>query len=50
MVDDAASQLEFIEELNNQAGTPKTAEHAYLQAMVEWRRKGNKNEAIKLLD
>ena len=50
MIDDAASQLEFLEEINNQQGTNKTAEHAYLEAMVEWRKKGNKNEAIKMLD
>lgn len=50
MIDDATHQLEFLEELNNQQGLSKTAEHAFLEAMIEWRKKGNKTEAIKFLD
>jgi hypothetical protein len=28
----------------------KTAEHVYLEAIIEWRKKGNRDQAIKLLD
>ena len=29
---------------------PKTADHCYLEAMIEWRLKGNKVEAVRMLD
>ena len=47
-VDDAQHQLEFLAEVSESQG--KTAEHYFLEALVEWRKKGNKTEAIKLLD
>lgn len=28
----------------------KTAEHVYLEAIIEWRKKQNRDQAIKLLD
>jgi hypothetical protein len=28
----------------------KTAEHVYLEAIIEWRKRGNRDQAIKLLD
>lgn len=48
MVDDAQHQLEFLAEISESQG--KTAEHCFLEALVEWRKKGNKTEAIKQLD
>lgn len=48
-IDEAAQQLEFVTEIGQSQG-PKGAEHAFLEAMIEWRRKGNKTEAIRLLD
>jgi len=53
MVDDAQGQLEFLSELvgdNGDGEHQKTAEHCFLEALVEWRKKGNKTEAIRLLD
>jgi hypothetical protein len=47
-LEDAAGQLEFLTEISESQG--KSAEHAYLEAVIEWRKKGNKNEAIRLLD
>ena len=48
LYDDAQQQLEFLSEISESQG--KTAEHAFLEAIIEWRKKGNKNEAIRLLD
>ena len=48
MVDDAVHQLEFLAEISESQG--KTAEHCFLEALVEWRKKGFKTEAIKFLD
>jgi tetratricopeptide repeat protein 21B len=48
MIDDAEQQLEFLNEIGESAA--KTAEHVYLEAIIEWRRKGNRDQAIKLLD
>jgi hypothetical protein len=48
MVDDAQHQLEFLAEIGESQG--KSAEHCFLEALVEWRKKGNKTEAIKFLD
>jgi len=28
----------------------KTAEHVFLEAIIEWRKKGNKDQSIRLLD
>ena len=28
----------------------KNAEHVYLEAIIEWRKKGNKDQSIRLLD
>jgi tetratricopeptide (TPR) repeat protein len=49
MIDDAQQQLEFVTEIG-QSQVPKSAEHAYLEAVIEWRKKGNKSEAIRMLD
>lgn len=46
--DDAAQQLEFLLEISESQG--KSSEHAFLEAQLEWRMKGNKVEAIRLLD
>ena len=48
MIDDAEQQLEFLNEIGESSA--KTAEHVYLEAIIEWRRKGNRDQAIKLLD
>lgn len=50
MVEDAQHQLEFLEELVGDAEGGKTADHCFMEALVEWRIKGNKTEAIRLLD
>ncbi len=48
MLDDAEQQLEFLNEIGDSMG--KTAEHVYLEAIIEWRKRGNRDAAIKLLD
>jgi len=47
-LEDAEQQLEFLMEIseNNQ----KTADHAYLESIICWRHKKNREQAIKLLD
>mmetsp|Transcript_16607 Transcript_16607/g.28282 ORF Transcript_16607/g.28282 Transcript_16607/m.28282 type:complete len:281 (+) Transcript_16607:552-1394(+) len=47
-LEDAEQQLEFLMEIsdNNQ----KTSDHAFLEAIICWRQKQNKQQAIKLLD
>ena len=54
-MDDAEQQLEFINEIAeaNNAGSQasaKTADLVYLEALIEWRKRGNAEQAIKLLD
>ena len=52
-LDDAHQQLEFINEINeaNNGGSPsKNADLVYLEALIEWRKLGNAEQAIKLLD
>lgn len=49
-IEDAAQQLEFLTELCENNEQPKTADHCYLEAMIEWRLKGNKVEAVRMLD
>jgi hypothetical protein len=52
-LDDAEQQLEFINEINeaNSGGNaPKIAELVYIEALIEWRKRGNADQAIKLLD
>ena len=46
--DDATQQLEFLSEVSQ--NQQKTQEHAFLEAQIEWRMRGNKTEAIRLLD
>jgi len=46
--DEAAQQLEFLSEVSQEQG--KGSDHAFLEAMIEWRLRGNKTEAIRLLD
>ena len=46
--DEASQQLEFLTEVSNSEG--KSSDHAFLEAQIEWRLKGNKTEAIRLLD
>lgn len=48
MLDDAEQQLEFLNEIGDSMG--KTAEHVFLEAIIEWRKKQNRDQAIKLLD
>ncbi len=48
MLEDAEQQLEFLNEIGDSMG--KTAEHVYLEAVIEYRKKGNRDQAIKLLD
>jgi tetratricopeptide repeat protein 21B len=48
MLEDAEQQLEFLMEISDNAG--KTADHAYLESIIEFRKKGNKDGALKLLD
>ena len=48
MFDDAIQQLEFVKD--NLEGGAKIAEHCFLEAMIEWRVKGNKSGAISCLD
>ena len=40
--------MEFLNEIGDSMG--KTADHVYLEAIIEWRKKGNRDSAIKLLD
>ena len=47
-LDDAGQQLEFLMEISD--NVQKTSDHAYLEAIITWRQKQNKQEAIKLLD
>lgn len=46
--DDAVQQLEFVTE--NLGSSQKAPDHCFLEAMLEWRVKGNKTGAISLLD
>lgn len=46
--DDALQQLEFVSE--NLGSSQKTSDHCFLDAMLEWRVRGNKTGAISLLD
>lgn len=48
MLEDAEQQLEFLNEIGESNG--KNAEHVFLEAIVEWRRKGNRENSIRLLD
>jgi len=41
MLDDAEQQLEFLNEIGDSMG--KAAEHVYLEAIIEWRKKGNRD-------
>lgn len=51
MLEDAVHQLEFLSELAGDEGEmQKTADHCFLEALVEWRVKGNKLESIRFLD
>lgn len=48
LIDDAQQQLEFLAEINeNQV---KGSEQCFLEAIIEWKKKGNKSEAIRMLD
>jgi tetratricopeptide (TPR) repeat protein len=47
--EDAIGQLEFLAELGDQ-DAPKPPDHYFLEALVEWRLKGNKTESIRMLD
>jgi tetratricopeptide (TPR) repeat protein len=47
-LEDAEQQLEFLIEISE--NQQKTADHAYLEAIIQWRHKHNKEQAIKLLD
>lgn len=47
-LDEAEQQLEFINEIIDQSG--KTAEQTFLEAMVEWRRRMNRDQAITYLN
>lgn len=52
-LDDAEQQLEFINEINeanNGGSAQKNADLVYLEALIEWRKRGNAEQAIKLLD
>ncbi len=40
--------MEFLNEIGDSMG--KTAEHVFLEAIIEWRKKGNRDQSIKLLD
>jgi tetratricopeptide repeat protein 21B len=48
LLDDAEQQLEFLNEIGISFG--KTAEHTFLEAMIEWRKNRNRDASIKLLD
>lgn len=48
MVEDAEQQMEFLNEIGD--STVKSADHVFLEAIIEWRRKGNRDNAIRLLD
>lgn len=47
-MEDAGQQLDFLMELSETQ--TKTADHAYLEAIIQWRHRQNKESAIKLLD
>ena len=47
MLSDAEHQLEF---LNETGETEKTADHVFLEAIIEYRQRGNRDQAIKFLD
>lgn len=47
-LEDAEQQLEFLMEISE--NQQKTAEHAVLEAIIAWRHKHNKEQAVKLLD
>lgn len=52
-LDDAEQQLEFINEINeaNTGGQgQKLPELVFLEALIEWRKRGNAEQAIKILD
>lgn len=40
--------MEFLNEIGDSMG--KTAEHVYLEAIIEWRKKGNRDQSVRLLD
>lgn len=42
-IDDAEQQLEFINEINeaNNGSNQKNADLVYLEALIEWRKRGN---------
>lgn len=47
-LDDAEQQLEFLLEISE--SEQKTADQVYLEAIIAWRQKNQKEKAIKLLD
>jgi tetratricopeptide repeat protein 21B len=47
-LEDAGQQLDFLIEISE--NHEKTSDHAYLEAIICWRHKQNKEQAIKLLD
>jgi len=47
-LDEAEQQLEFINEIVDQQG--KTSEQTFLEAIIEWRRRMNQDQAITYLN
>lgn len=41
LLDDAEQQLEFLNEISDSMG--KTADLTFLEAIIEWRKKGNRD-------
>ena len=48
LYDDALQQLEFLHEITDSIG--RTADLCFLEAILEYRKKGNRDGAIRLLD
>ena len=48
MFEDAEQSLEFLNEIGDSMG--KTADHVFLEAIIEWKKRGNRDQAIKFLD
>ena len=48
--EEAAQTLDILSELANANGKGKSPDHVFLEAMLEWRLRGKKPEAIRLLD
>jgi hypothetical protein len=47
-LEEAEAQLDFLNEVGDSLG--KTPDHAFLEGIIEWKKRGNRDQAIKHLD